>query len=1017
MKPNPLSFAGTILLIFLCTSINAQNFGTSASAVWITDCNQSNFFNTSGSSPDLIGPVANTFDNANLGVHTQNSGTLILRGAQVRTFKNPAGSNVCSAKMYYRVYLQSTTPGAFTAVDLPFLEDCSGGTFPSGGTCNPGDQKWQQLSPSLVNLTTFSPGNYVLEVYYEVSGSNTATTGCADLVTLNNSGNNYKATFFIQSPNLTSTNPSSCFGNGGSITIGGLRPGASYLLSYTDDGVNVGPNVFVANSSGQVIIPGLNKGFYSNFILQINGCSTNLFTGIILSDPIYVPIFTPVPPICAGATAPVLPATSNNGLTGTWSPSVVDNQNSGTYTFTPNANQCGIAVTITVNVIPNVTPAFGFGTSLVICENGSVPVLPNTSTNGITGSWSPSVVDNQNSGSYTFTPTAGQCAAPTVFTVTVNPNITPTFDFGTSATICAGDGVPSLPGVSTNGINGTWSPSVVDNQHSGSYTFTPTAGQCAVTATFDVTVNPVLTPAFSFGTSSSICAGGSVPVLPATSTNGINGTWNPSVVNDMVSGTYTFTPTAGQCATTTTFTITVDPNIPPVFTFGTSLTICAGGSVPALPSNSTNGISGSWSPATVDNQNSATYTFTPTAGQCATITTFAVTVNPNITPTFDFGTSIAICVGDAVPSLPATSANGITGTWSPSTVSNQNSGTYTFTPNAGQCAINATLSVTVSSNIVPAFNFGPALSVCVGGTVPALPTTSSNGIDGVWNPSVVDNQNSGTYLFTPSVTGPCVKTFTFTVTVNQPVTPAFDFGVFQSVCIGAPAPALPLTSLDGITGTWNPSVVDNQNSGVYTFTPGAGQCANTTTLTYEVNPVPSITMSSDTTVYDGDVLPLFQFTSTAGSVVNWSNNNPSIGLTASGRDDIPSFTAINKGNAEVIAIITATPSINGCSGAAQSRMIKVLPLDKDVFVPNVFSPNGDGKNDILYVYGNYIDKVDMRIFNQWGQQIAVVSNKSQGWDGRHKGNPQPVGVYVYVLKAEMIDGTVVNKKGSVTLVR
>ncbi len=86
-------------------------------------------------------------------------------------------------------------------------------------------------------------------------------------------------------------------------------------------------------------------------------------------------------------------------------------------------------------------------------------------------------------------------------------------------------------------------------------------------------------------------------------------------------------------------------------------------------------------------------------------------------------------------------------------------------------------------------------------------------------------------------------------------------------------------------------------------------------------------------------------------------------------------------------------------------------------MPNVFSPNGDGKNDILYVYGNYIDKVDMRIFNQWGQQIATINSKTQGWDGTHNGNPQPVGVYVYVLKAILSDGRTVNMKGSITLVR
>ena len=94
-----------------------------------------------------------------------------------------------------------------------------------------------------------------------------------------------------------------------------------------------------------------------------------------------------------------------------------------------------------------------------------------------------------------------------------------------------------------------------------------------------------------------------------------------------------------------------------------------------------------------------------------------------------------------------------------------------------------------------------------------------------------------------------------------------------------------------------------------------------------------------------------------------------------------------------------------------------MPLDKDLFVPNVFSPNNDGKNDVLYVFGNYIAKVEMRIFNQWGQQIAQINNPTQGWNGTHKGNPQPVGVYVYVLKAVMSDGRTVDRKGSFTLVR
>ncbi|RTL59335.1 MAG: hypothetical protein EKK37_13645, partial [Sphingobacteriales bacterium] len=869
-------------LVVLCSlnKVKAQSFGTYASAVWISNCTQSNFFNTSGVGPNLIGPSANAFDATNLGVYTENSGTLVLRGGEVKTFKTLGLGNVCGVKLYYRVYLQSAAPGAFIPIDLPFLEDCNVPTsqFPSGGPCTAGDQKWQRVIPdgtttpyAPVNLTSLSPGNYFLEVYYEITGSNTSSSGCGDVLLLNNSGSNYKASFSIQSPTLSSTNPTTCNGNEGSITIGGLIAGSVYSVSYTYNGSPVGPLSLTANGSGQVTINGLKAGMYSNFTVDINGCSTSLFTGVILSNPIFSPSFNAVAPFCAGTTAPVLPTTSNNGITGTWSPATVSNTASGTYTFTPTAGQCGLPATLNITVIQRTTPTFTFGTSLTICNGGTVPTLPNTSTNFISGTWSPSTVSNTSSGVYTFTPNSGQCANSATFTVTVNPIITPTFSFGTTLTICSGGSVPALPTTSSNGITGTWSPSVVDNTTSGTYTFTPTAGQCATNTTLSVTVNPNITPTFSFGTSLTICNGGTVPSLPTTSSNGITGTWSPSTVSNTASGTYTFTPTAGQCATTTTFTVTVNPNITPTFAFGTSLTICNGGSVPALPTTSSNGITGTWSPSVVDNTTSGTYTFTPTAGQCATTTTFTVTVNPNITPTFAFGTSLTICNGGSVPALPTTSSNGITGTWSPSVVDNTTSGTYTFTPTAGQCATTTTFNVTVNPNITPTFAFGTSLTICNGGTVPSLPTTSSNSITGTWSPSTVSNTASGTYTFTPTA-GQCATTTTFTVTVNPNITPTFAFGTSLTICSGGSVPALPTTSSNGITGTWSPSVVDNTTSGTYTFTPTAGLCATTTTFTVTVNPIitPTFAFGTSLTICNGGTVPSLPTTSSNSITGTWS---------------------------------------------------------------------------------------------------------------------------------------------------
>ncbi|NCU02418.1 MAG: gliding motility-associated C-terminal domain-containing protein, partial [Chitinophagaceae bacterium] len=460
--------------------------------------------------------------------------------------------------------------------------------------------------------------------------------------------------------------------------------------------------------------------------------------------------------------------------------------------------------------------------------------------------------------------------------------------------------------------------------------------------------------------------------------------------------------------------VTVNPIITPTFSFATS--ICNGATAPTLPATSSNGITGTWSPATIDNTTNGSYTFTPTAGQCAAPVTINVTVNPILTPTFSFATTI--CANATAPTLPATSNNGIAGTWSPATVSNTASGTYTFTPNAGQCGSVTSINVTVTPNVVPTFSIGTTLSICNGGAVPALPTTSDNGIAGTWSPATVSNTATGTYTFTPTA-GVCATTQTFVVTVNPILTPNFSFGTSASICIGAAVPALPATSTNGVTGTWSPATVNNQANGTYTFTPSAGQCATTQTYTVQVNQVPSVNTPANITVNDGAVIPVNTIVTVpaTGVTVNWTNSNPSIGLAASGTGNIPSFTAVNLGNTDVTATITITPRINGCIGTPVTYTITVKALNKDVFVPNVFSPNNDGKNDVLLVYGNYINRVEMRIFNQWGQQVAFINDRSRGWDGTHKGKPQPVGVYVYALRAVLTDGRTVDLKGSITLVR
>src|SRR5690606_20245190 len=133
----------------------------------------------------------------------------------------------------------------------------------------------------IFDLTSKVKGDYVLEVYFELRGSSTTTTGCEETVLVNNSGSNFKSFFSIQSPVLSSNNPTTCNGTEGSITISGLVPGTTYSISYMDDDSFIEPADHVANSSGQVVLSGLDAGIYTSISLVNNGCTTDLNTGII----------------------------------------------------------------------------------------------------------------------------------------------------------------------------------------------------------------------------------------------------------------------------------------------------------------------------------------------------------------------------------------------------------------------------------------------------------------------------------------------------------------------------------------------------------------------------------------------------------------------------------------------------------------------------------------------------------------------------------------------------------------
>ena len=84
-----------------------------------------------------------------------------------------------------------------------------------------------------------------------------------------------------------------------------------------------------------------------------------------------------------------------------------------------------------------------------------------------------------------------------------------------------------------------------------------------------------------------------------------------------------------------------------------------------------------------------------------------------------------------------------------------------------------------------------------------------------------------------------------------------------------------------------------------------------------------------------------------------------------------------------------------------------------LYIPTVFSPDGDNTNDIFYVKGNGFDELSFEIYNRWGQQVFQSDDLNKGWDGNYRNQPSPIGTYVYRLKIEGL----ITKAGTITLIR
>jgi gliding motility-associated-like protein len=107
------------------------------------------------------------------------------------------------------------------------------------------------------------------------------------------------------------------------------------------------------------------------------------------------------------------------------------------------------------------------------------------------------------------------------------------------------------------------------------------------------------------------------------------------------------------------------------------------------------------------------------------------------------------------------------------------------------------------------------------------------------------------------------------------------------------------------------------------------------------------------------------------------------------------------------------------SQCSSSDTINVIVIDDcgEMYVPNAFSPNNDGSNDVLYVRGHCLETLTFMVFNRWGQKVFETTSKDIGWDGTFKGDLMNSGVFVYRLEGKDYKGKGYSMKGNVTLIR
>lgn len=717
--------------------------------------------------------------------------------------------------------------------------------------------------------------------------------------------------------------------------------------------------------------------------------------------------------ICAGGNA-TLTATGGTGYL--WSTSEttsaisVSPATTSSYTVTVTNSGCSssavASVTVGSSIVPVITGTTTIcnGASTILSTSGGGTYLWNDGTTNTSITVSPITPT-----SYSVTVTNGSCSGTASVQVTVINNPTPLISGNNS--VCTGTGttLTASGGGTYAWDNGATTTSItVSPAVQTTYTVTANTSGCTGQTTVVVSITPPPNPTIT-GTTA-ICNGGSTTL---TATAGGTYTWSNGAtttaitVSPVSTTTYTVIVTTG-CSASATVAVTVQANLVPSIT-GTT-TICNGASTTLSTSG---GGTYLWndgttnSSITVSPTTNTTYSVTVTNGTCSGTAVQPVTVNQNPSPAI--AGNKTICSGN---STTLTANAGGTYSWNTTattasiTVNPLSNTTYTVIVTTLGCTGSATAGVTV--NPVPNPSLTGTNSICSG---QSTILTSSTAGPYSWNTGETTNtitvSPNTTTTYSVSVTqNNCTGTSVITVTVIPPVTASITG---NDICAGQNTT---LTASGGTTYLWNTGSTTNPltdsptTTTTYTVFVSTGLCADTATYVVNVNPLPTATASGSTTISYGNSTPII---ATGGGTYSWS---PITGLSCT---DCANPTATPTATTQYCVTVTQ-------SGCADSACVTITIDTKcgdngELYVPNGFSPNADGQNDVLYVRGGGATSIVWFIYDRWGEKVFETTDPKQGWDGTYKGKQLDPAVFVYYLKVTCFSGDEITQKGNVAIIK